>query len=152
MRVSKNVIADINNYDTSNESEDVVFSANYFSGYHGVLVVRKPFEGSFSFGFIALSDVAWKNESTNTLKHEYGHTRQLKNMGWGSYIVDVAIPSLTIAILYNMENLPYYYHSYPWEAEANELGGASFTNSRDLPLLPIGGYTSYWDLIPLFFK
>ena len=148
-RVVKNIIEDINNYDTGNKSADVVFSANYFSNYDDTLVVKTPFKGSFSFGFIGLSRSV---KDPNTLYHEYGHTRQLKNMGWGSYIVDVAIPSLTIAILYNMENLPYYYHSYPWEAEANELGGASFTNIRDLPLLPIGGYTSYWDLIPLFFK
>ena len=150
-RVVKNIIEDISNYDTGNKSEDVVFSANYFSSYYGVLVVRKPFEGSFSFGFIALSDVAWKNESKNMLKHEYGHTRQLENMGWGSYIVDVAIPSLTIALLRKMEKLPYDYYTYPWEAEANSLVKIEI-KEKDKSPLPPGGYTSYWDLIPLFFK
>ena len=72
-------------------------------------------------------------------------------MGLFSYITDVAVPSITINILDRKGKLPYDYYSYPWEAEANKLGGADFSQSQKPPL-PQGGYTSYWDLIQLFFK
>ena len=75
----------------------------------------------------------------------------MKNMGIGSYITDVAVPSITINILDRKGKLPYDYYSYPWEADANKLGGAALSQSWK-PQLPQGGYTSYWDLIQLFFK
>ena len=75
----------------------------------------------------------------------------MKNMGIWSYVADVAIPSLTINLLDRAGKLPYDYYTYPWEAEANSLGGATISdNSR--PALPQGGYTGYWDLIKLFFE
>lgn len=144
----EDVVEDINSYDSNNQSEDVVFSSNYFSNYKGTLVVKTPFDASFSFGFIGLST---QQQDTNTLKHEYGHTVQMKYMGIGSYVSDVVVPSVTINILDRKGKLPYDYFSYPWEAEANKLGGATLSQGWK-PLLPEGGYTSYWDLIRLFFK
>lgn len=41
--------------------------------------------------------------------------------------------------------------TYPWEAEANELGGSTCFQPWK-PKLPQGEYTSYWSLIPLFFE
>ena len=143
----ENIVEDINNYDTNNQSEEVVFSSNYFSNYKGILVIKTHFSSSFSFGFIGLSTL---QQQTNVLKHEYGHAIQMKNMGIGNYTINVAIPSITINILDRNEKLPYDYYTYPWEAEANKLGGATLSQSYKPPL-PQGGYNSYWDLIKLFF-
>ena len=141
------IAEDWKNYNTGNESEDIVFSSNYFSSYKGTLVVKTPFDASFSFGIIGLST---QQQDVGSLRHEYGHAVQLENMGLGSYITDVAIPSITINLLERKGKLPYDYYSYPWEAEANRLGGTTLSQSRK-PKLPQGGYTSFWDLIPLFF-
>ena len=118
------------------------------SYYKGALVVETPFDASFSYGFIGLSTL---QQNADTLKHEYGHIVQLKNMGIGRYITDVVVPSATINILGRLDKLPYDYYTYPFEAEANKLGGSALSDSRRPPL-PEGEYTSYWDLIPLFFK
>ena len=118
------------------------------SYYKGALVVETPYDTSFSFGFIGLSTL---QHNADTLKHEYEHTVQLKNLGICGYITDVAVPSVTINILDRLGNLPYNYLTYPWEAEANALGGSTLSD-RSLPPLPQNGYTSYWDLILLFFK
>jgi hypothetical protein len=72
-------------------------------------------------------------------------------MGVGKYITNVAIPSVTINLLDRQGNLTYDYYSYPWEAEANKLGGFALSQDNKPPL-PQGGYTSYWDLIKLFFE
>ena len=143
----KDVAEDFVNYDTNNQEEDVVFSANYFSNYKGVLVVKTPFDSSFSFGLIGLSTL---HQNADTLKHEYGHAIQLNNMGVDNYVIDVAIPSVTINILDRMGKLTYDYYSYPWEAEANRLGGSHLSQKSKSPL-PHGEYNSYWDLIRLFF-
>jgi hypothetical protein len=114
--------------------------------YNGKLVIINPYKGSFSFGFIVLSR---KQQTSDVLRHEYGHTIQWDNMGVIGYIANVAIPSITINILEKQKKLPYDYYSYPFEAEANRLGGS--TLSQNKPPLPEGEYTSYWDLIQLFF-
>lgn len=75
----------------------------------------------------------------------------MQNMGIVRYITDVAFPSITINILNRYDKLPYDYYSYPWEAEANVLGDSSLSQIKK-PKLPQGEYTSYRDLIKLFFK
>ena len=134
-----------------NSNEEDVLSrveTNGVAFYKGVLVVKTQYDASFSFGFIGLSHLQMDSK---TLKHEYGHTVQMKNMGVGKYIVDVVIPSVTINLLDRKGKLPYDYYSYPWEAEANALGGVILSDEKKDPL-PQGGYTSYWDLIRLFFS
>ena len=144
----KNVFDDCDNFNMFNKDPKVVFDSNYFSSYKGKLVIKTSWDTSFSFGLICLS----KDQlTTNILNHEYGHTVQFQNMGTGKYLFDVAIPSITINILNRQEKLPYDYYSYPWEAEANALGGATFPSGENPPL-PEGAYTSYWSLIPLFFE
>ena len=144
----EDISEDYNNYDSNNQSEDVVFASNYFSNYKGSLVIKTPFDSSFSFGIIGLST---QQQNSNTLKHEYGHTVQLDNMGFWEYLEKVAIPSVTINILSRQGKLPYDYYTYPWEAEANALGEATFSPSGK-PALPQGGYNSYRDLIQLFLE
>ena len=74
------VVEDIKNYDSTNESEAVVFESNYFSNYKGAVVVKTPFDASFSIGFIGLSHNDYGDHEM--LKHEYGHTRQFNQIGW----------------------------------------------------------------------
>lgn len=127
----------------------MVFSSYYFSNYNGTVVFKTKNDASFSFGIIGLSN---RQQDANILKHEYGHTVQMKNNGPWRYFWDVAIPSVTINLLDRMDRLPYDYYSYPWEAEANRLGGSSLFDPNRQRKLPEGGYTSYWDLIRLFFE
>lgn len=78
-------------------------------------------------------------------EHEYGHTVQYANMGLFGYIEEVGIPSLTAYLLDSQDNLPYDYHSAPWEAEANEnvdVVYGPFTN----PWTEAHGYYDIWDL------
>ena len=136
---------DYGNYSTTNEDADVVFSSNYFSCYNGVTVVKTPFDASFSFGVIGLSIY---QQDEITLKHEYGHTVQMENMGLGNYLPNVFFPSITINILQRQGKLLYDYYGAPFEAEADALGGVNRT--KDNTPWPEGFYQSYWDLIKLF--
>ena len=147
-RFVEDVTQDIQNFDINNQSEENVFESNYFSNYKGTLVIKTPFDASFSFGFIGLSS---QQQNSETLKHEYGHTIQLENMGVQRYITNVVVPSVTINILDRQGKLPYDYYSYPWEAEANQLGGVILSQSWK-PTLPQDGYNSYWNLIQLLFE
>lgn len=85
-----------------------------------------------------------------TYKYEYGHKLQMDNIGVLSYIFDVAIPSLTINSLQRLGKLPYDYYSYPWEKEANTLGGSALSQGWKSPL-PQGSDTSLWELVKMFF-
>ena len=145
--IYNNVLEDCNNYDTTNTSEKVVFSSNYFSNYKGTLVVKTPFDASFSFGIIGLSTI---QQNSNTLNHEYGHKVQLNKLGWWSYTFDIAIPSVTANVLNRMDKLPYDYYGSPWEAEADRLGGVNRT-FNNTPW-PEDSYNSYYDLIKLLCK
>ena len=141
------IMEDCINYDTNNESEQTVLDSNYFSNYKGVFVIRTPFDAPFSFGIIGMNRGV---TDSNLLKHEYGHTLQLKEKGVPKYLSEVAIPSVTINVLQRLEKLPYDYYSYPWEAEANDLGKASLSEWGKSPL-PENESCSWWDLIKLFF-
>ena len=143
---AEDIVEDFNNYDANNQSEDVVFSSNYFSNYKGAFVIKTSFSSSFSFGFIGLSQ---SQQNSNTLNHEYGHTVQMDNKGIFKYTLDVAVPSVTINILDRMDKLKYDYYGAPWEAEADMLGGVKRT--RDNTPWPKGSYNSYFDLIKMFF-
>ena len=141
------IAEDIEDYNPYNESEDVVFSSNYFSNYKGTLVIKTSFDSSFSFGIIGLSR---SRQNSNDLNHEYGHTVQMKNMDLADYIFDVAVPSVTINILDRKDNLKYDYYGAPWEAEADLLGGVN--RKYDNTPWPEGAYTSYYDLIKMFWE
>ncbi|MBQ8393462.1 MAG: RHS repeat protein [Clostridia bacterium] len=138
---------DAEKFDINNESESVVFESNFFSGYKGVLVVKTPMKSSFSFGFIGLQN---NTTNPNIIKHEYGHILQLRKYGQAKYIFNIAIPSVMIHFLQKKGKLPYDYYTYPWEAEANELGKAEFP-PKGQPLPPDAD-VSYFGLIKLFFK
>ena len=112
----------IKNY-VSNQDEQVVLSSNAVAFYKGVLVVRVPFmnNNACSIGVIFMGDEC----SENLLKHEYGRTEQLRNLGFLDYLTYVAMPSFTFFACTQMDILPEnYYYSYPWEYQADYYGGA----------------------------
>ena len=146
-KFAKDIAEDIKNYDPNNVSEEKVFSSNYFSSYKGVLVIKTPFDASFSYGIIGLSQ---NRQTSTTLNHEYGHAIQMSNMGIIDYTAKVAIPSITINILDRIDKLPYDYYGAPWEAEADRLGGVNRTYNNTP--WPEGAYDSYFDLIQMFWS
>lgn len=137
---------DIRCLDLLNEDEQRVIDATYISAYKQVLVIKLPmgYNGA-SFGAIFIGD---KIRDAQTVRHEYGHTRQLRDMGLYLYIVDVAIPSVLGNLLDRMERLPYDYYGSYWESGADELGNVMrSTNNKKWPL---GADSSIWKLCEMF--
>ena len=111
------VVEDIKNFDINNQSEIRVLESNYFSAYKGVPVVRINGNRSGSFGAIFLTRET--NNRTNpedVVRHEYGHTRQLQELGVVRYAIDIGIPSA-------LEIGGGDYYSRPWEITADIYGG-----------------------------
>ncbi len=144
-KIIQPIAEDVENFDINNTDEEVVFKSNFFSSYKGTVVVKTPFDASFSFGFIGLSV---RQQNSNDLNHEYGHKVQLDNMGWINYIVKVARPSITANILDRIDMLPFDYYSSPWENEADINGGVIRPTFKD-PWTESDGYFRY--LIHVFF-
>jgi TRAP-type uncharacterized transport system substrate-binding protein len=134
----------------NNESEVETLQnlENYgVSFYKGALVVKTPFDASFSFGIIGLSE---NQQNVDTLNHEYGHVLQMKDKGLDAFIIDVAVPSVMINILDRKGKLKYDYFGAPWEAEADALGGVNRVTKKTP--WPAAAYNSYWDLIKMFWE
>lgn len=71
-----------------------------------------------------------KEGGENLLRHEYGHTIQLKNLGVKNYYKYVVKPSVDRykktkkginSEIYNWDT----YYSTPWEYQADQYGGAA---------------------------
>ena len=134
---------DIANFDINNTDPQNVIEANYFSAYKGQLAVKLPIgDNAFSFGIMVIGDDV---TSYNTIRHEYGHYLQLQEMGWGDFIINVAIPSVTGFILEEQGKLQYPYLSLPWEYDASLRGGDTIIKG----IKPIH-YLTYWDLLKMF--
>ena len=143
-----NFAEDVKYYDGDNTDEQKVFDAHYFCSYKDTLVIKLPIgSNAFSYGIIGLgNDVT----DVETIKHEYGHKVQFNERGILDFTVNIAIPSLTANILGKMGKLPYDYYGSPWEAEADSLGGVS-RKTHNTPWTS-EEYSSYWDLIKMFFS
>ena len=117
---------DIRNFDLENTDEQKVLNSNYFSVYKGVYVFRTDLGRSGSFGIIALSHQTETYTPTkDTVRHEYGHTKQLKILGPTVYMGIIGIPSVL-----NLGDGDYY--DKPWEVNADILGGVKTrTHSRN---------------------
>lgn len=92
------------------------------STYESSIVRRSTFfRGGISLGkYIIVSQWA----SKNTIKHEYGHCKQSKYLGW-LYLVVIGLPSLIWAWMYGPIVKPTkngYYKLYT-EKWADKLGG-----------------------------
>lgn len=88
--------------------------------YNGKLVIKVPGDSSFSFGVIFMG----RDGDEDLLKHEYGHTKQLEELGVFDYFAKVVIPSAAFfwgGELGGLSDKNYY--SYPWEYQADQYGG-----------------------------
>lgn len=74
--------------------------------------------GSVSLGdFIILNGYCY---TENTVKHERGHQKQSKILGW-LYLPLIGLPSVIGNLIHRLIKFDYY--SQPWEAWADKLGG-----------------------------
>ena len=100
----------------------LIFRKGYKRDYHGAKVVEVPNKyGSISLGnFIFVSDAS--NEET--IKHEYGHTRQSYRLGW-LYLLIIGIPSIIWAGCFEGYRKKHgvSYYDFFTEKWANKLGG-----------------------------
>ena len=115
------IINDLRNLSFKNGDEDKVLDARFISAYKGKLAVKKAGTGgrSFSLGVLFISPElkAGNRYSIDTVKHEYGHTVQLKRLGLAVYLKAVARPSM------KSKETGREYYSLPWEVTADMLGG-----------------------------
>ncbi|MBO5014497.1 MAG: RHS repeat-associated core domain-containing protein, partial [Bacteroidaceae bacterium] len=93
--------------------------------YKDVPVIRTSILGDsgFSFGGILLgADIQATNSGVRIIRHEYGHTVQLGELGFIGYTYFVVAPSV---YFYNLDRagvLGVHYYSLPWEYEADMYG------------------------------
>lgn len=113
-----------NNQVNKNTLEEDVLQAKVAALYKGKIVIKVPgASAGFSCGIMFIgSNVS----SIETVKHEYGHTKQLDSLGLPTYLNTVIVPSMICFALQEVNILPEkYYFSLPWERKADELGGST---------------------------
>lgn len=111
------LIEDIRNFNRKNCSEKVVLESNYFSAYRGKLVLRTRFKRSGSLGILFISRYANRRKSPeDEIRHEYGHTKQLKYLGVMKYILCIGLPS------FREWGSDLEYYRRPWEITADMYG------------------------------
>ena len=114
---ARNVKEDFDNYDKYNESEEKVLNSHYFSSYKGVPVIRINGNRSGTFGIMFLT--RGTNDTQNpedTVRHEYGHTKQMDELGVIKFALCIGIPSAA-------EWGEGKYYDKPWEVTADIYGG-----------------------------
>ncbi|MBQ7602143.1 MAG: RHS repeat-associated core domain-containing protein, partial [Lachnospiraceae bacterium] len=111
------LIEDLKNFDLFNQSEEKALESHYSSIYKGAPVIRIEGDRSFSFGAIFFTKES-NNRSNpeDVVRHEYGHTIQLKLMDPISYLVNIGLPS-------SLDLGSGEYYDKPWEITADILGG-----------------------------
>ena len=135
------------NYNVNNESEEVVLNSNYFSSYKGKLVIRTNLERSGSYGALFISRKASERSAPeDEVRHEYGHTKQLDQLGLAKYTMCIGVPSM-----FEWGNDSVYYRR-PWEITADIYGGVQ---SRDYPGYETAGFeylenSKKWGLLVWF--
>ena len=133
-----NFARDIKNYDKYNTSEQKVLESNYFSSYKGKFVLRTDMDRSGSFGILFITHET--NNRTNpedVIRHEYGHTKQLDQLGIVNYALFIGLPSW-------QEWSSDYYYDRPWEVTADTYGGVQ---SRTPSQAKIDAGEDYLDII-----
>ena len=103
-----------------NTAKQVIKDTKPVTIYNGKLVIKIPGDSSFSFGVIFMG----RDGDEDLLKHEYGHTKQLEELGVFDYCTKVVIPSAVFFWSTELLGLPdENYYSYPWEYQADQYGG-----------------------------
>ena len=123
-KVRNNIISkldeDIKNLDFSNEDENVVLNANFFSFYKGNWVIKHDIPNATSCGIFSTIWLNVGETDPNAVKHEYGHLVQEDLMGPIRYWTKIAVPSLT-----NRGEGAFGYYNHVWERGADLLGGVT---------------------------
>ena len=141
VKFADDLYEDWQNYDETNSDEMTVVHSNYFSSFNGKPVFRLGAGGrSFSFGamFIApgVSNYSEK-DAIATVRHEYGHTVHLEQLGTVPYLFTVAIPSMTstgkMLELYKKLFGVNDYYELPWDLIPDLLGGVDPETRRHSP-------------------
>ena len=120
------ICEDVINFDENNVSEADVLKSNYFSSYNGKLVIRTNGDRSWSFGVLFITrETNKRQDSEDIIRHEYGHTKQLDDLGVIKYALCIGLPS------WQMWGTGRYYDK-PWEVMADVYGDVkSRTPSQD---------------------
>ena len=108
---------DKRNFDINNTSEQKALYSHFFSAYRRRPVLRIYGRRSGSFGVIFLTrESAKRKDPEDEVRHEYGHTIQLRQMGVLKYLIRIGLPSWT-------SKAPGPYYDRPWEVTADLYGG-----------------------------
>ena len=114
---ARNVKEDFDNYDKYNESEEKVLNSHYFSSYKGVPVIRINGNRSGTFGIMFLTrETNRRRNPEDIVRHEYGHTKQMDELGVIKFALCIGIPSAA-------EWGEGEYYDKPWEVTADIYGG-----------------------------
>jgi len=133
-----NLAEDVKLYDKDNTNEQKVLNSHYFSSYKGKLVIRTNMDRSGSFGILFITHET--NNRTNpedVIRHEYGHTKQLDQIGIVNYALFIGLPSW-------QEWSSDSYYDRPWEVTADTYGGVQ---SRTPAQAKIDAGEGYLDII-----
>ena len=130
--VFNKVKQDVKNFNRRNTSEKKVLSSNYISAYKGKLVIRTNLQRSGSYGVLFISRKASKRSAPeDEIRHEYGHTKQLKKLGLVKYTMYICMPSM---FEWGSDSV---YYRRPWEITADIYGGVQ---SRSYPEYEAAGF------------
>lgn len=121
----KKLIADFKNFNLKNEQEQVVIDSNYFSAYKGKLVLRTNRSRSGSISILFITRKGKPALIKELIRHEYGHTEQLRQLGLLRYLLFIGIPSWKQW----KKEVPYY--ERPWEITADLFGGVTTRNHAE---------------------
>jgi len=128
--VFRKLADDKRNYDLKNTCEKAVLDAHYFSAYRGRRVIKAGGPGGRSFSlyimFISKKAAAGGAGGVNLVRHEYGHTVQLRRIGLIPYLFGIAIPSARSGRVPEPE-----YYDLVTEVTADKLGGADRPHSSE---------------------
>ncbi len=111
---------DVSALDHGNCDEQKVLDAKYFSSYKGKLVVKTNMKRSGALGILFINRMA----DADTVKHEYGHTKQLDALGLIDYLIFIGFPS------WKMLGIGSYYRK-PWEISADIYGGVDLRSRKN---------------------
>ena len=115
-----------------NSDEQVVLDAEHFAFYKGCLVIRTNGKRSGSFGVLFITrETNTRDYPEDVIRHEYGHTVQLAQLGVVKYTLCIGLPSL-----FEWGSDQEYYRR-PWEITADIFGGVQ---SRCYPGYEAAGF------------
>ena len=119
MKLIESIVHDIREFDIKNEDEKKVLDAKIFSFYKGHPVLRVPGRRSASLWMLFITyETNKRRNPEDIVRHEYGHTVQLKKLGFFRFGFCIGIPSR-----FKLGSKSYY--DKPWEVLADVYGGVT---------------------------